>query len=80
MQPEKPIWFDDGKIGGVIEQIEARHVQIRITQMRLGGSHLWADKRINLLESHLPLGALPPRICRIWPLLPNLLILLNYRF
>ncbi len=52
------VWFDDGKIGGVIEQVETRQVQIRITQTRLGGSQLRADKGINLPQSNLRLRAL----------------------
>lgn len=55
------IWFDDGKIGGVIEKIEDERVFIRITQTRLGGGKLRADKGINLPESHLFLGAMTPQ-------------------
>jgi pyruvate kinase len=52
------IWFDDGKIGGVIEKIEADQVLVRITQARLRGGKLRADKGINLPESPLRLSAL----------------------
>jgi pyruvate kinase len=52
------IWFDDGKIGGVIEKVEAGQVLVRITQARLRGSKLRADKGINLPESPLRLSAL----------------------
>ena len=52
------IWFDDGKIGGVIEKIEDRQILVRITQVRLGGAKLLASKGINLPESALKLAAL----------------------
>jgi pyruvate kinase len=54
----EPIWFDDGKIGGVVEKVEQSRVLVRITQTRLGGGNLRADKGINLPESDLRLGAL----------------------
>ena len=52
------IWFDDGKIGGVVEKVEAERVLVRITRTRLRGERLRADKGINLPESDLRLPAL----------------------
>jgi pyruvate kinase len=52
------IWFDDGKIGGVIEKVEADQVMVRITQARLQGDKLRAAKGINLPDSPLQLPAL----------------------
>lgn len=52
------IWFDDGKIGGVVEQVERMQAVVRITQTRLQGSKLRPDKGINLPESKLSLAAL----------------------
>src|SRR5262249_43765862 len=49
------IWFDDGKIGGVIERVQTDRIVVRITQTRLGGGKLQADKGINLPESQLSL-------------------------
>lgn len=54
----EPIWFDDGKIGGVIEQVEPGRVFVRITQVREGGEKLRADKGINLPDSRLRLAAI----------------------
>jgi pyruvate kinase len=54
----EPIWFDDGKIGGVIEQVEPEALRVRITQARPQGEKLRNDKSINLPESQLPLSAL----------------------
>jgi pyruvate kinase len=54
----QPIWFDDGAIGGVLEEISQDAALVRITQTHLGGTKLRADKGINLPESRLPLDAM----------------------
>jgi len=56
--PLYAIWFDDGKIGGTIEKVEPERVLVRITQTRVSGEKLCADKGINLPESALRLPAL----------------------
>ena len=53
-----PIWFDDGKTGGIIERLVPGHVQVRITYAGLQGSKLRSEKGINLPESNLRLKAL----------------------
>jgi pyruvate kinase len=58
VRPGETIWFDDGKIGGVIEKVEDAQVLVRITQARLQGAKLRADKGINLPDSPLRLSAL----------------------
>lgn len=52
------IWFDDGKIGGVVEKVEQAQVFVRITQEHLKAVKLRADKGINLPESNLRLAAM----------------------
>jgi pyruvate kinase len=52
------IWFDDGRIGGVIEKVARSRIQVRITHTRIGGGKLRADKGINLPDSQLDLPAL----------------------
>ena len=52
------IWFDDGKIGGVVEKVEPARVLVRITQDHLKPVNLRADKGINLPESKLRLAAM----------------------
>lgn len=52
------IWFDDGKIGGVIEEVQSERALVRITQTRLRGDKLRAAKGINLPDSNLQLPAL----------------------
>jgi pyruvate kinase len=57
-RPGQSIWFDDGKIGGVIEKVLSDHLVIRIRQIRAEGAALKADKGINLPETRLSLPAL----------------------
>ena len=53
-----PIWFDDGKIGGVVERRDEDRIQVRVTHTGLGGATLEADKGINLPDSDLHLEAM----------------------
>ena len=52
------IWFDDGRIGGVIRRIDKKRLEIEITQARDIGEKLAGDKGINLPDSQLDLPAL----------------------
>ncbi|MBL8816688.1 MAG: hypothetical protein JNL58_11710 [Planctomyces sp.] len=58
VQVGESIWFDDGKIGGIIERVEMDQALVRITQTRLRGAKLRGDKGINLPESRLGLMAM----------------------
>jgi pyruvate kinase len=55
------IWFDDGKIGGVIESVHDDHLRVRITHARPGGERLRAEKGINLPDTRMDLSALTRR-------------------
>jgi pyruvate kinase len=52
------VWIDDGRIGGVIERKEPDRLHIRITNTRVRGAKLGADKGINLPDSALRLAAM----------------------
>jgi pyruvate kinase len=52
------IWFDDGRIGGVIRRTAPAWVEVTITEARTGGEFLAADKGINLPDTKLDLPAL----------------------
>lgn len=52
------IWFDDGKIGGVIEKTESDQFWVRIHHARPEGSKLRSAKGINLPDSQLNINAL----------------------
>jgi pyruvate kinase len=52
------IWFDDGRIGGVIQRALPDCLEVAITQAREGGEKLVGDKGINLPDSELDLPSL----------------------
>jgi len=52
------IWFDDGRIGGVILKKRRGTIEVEITNAREGGERLAADKGINLPDTALDLPAL----------------------
>jgi len=54
----EPIYFDDGKIEGVIKEILPDHLIIEITNTKKKGGKLKADKGINLPNSNLGIGGL----------------------
>jgi pyruvate kinase len=58
VQVGERIWFDDGRIGGVIRRIDSDGLDVEIVQAREGGEKLIADKGINLPDSALELPAL----------------------
>jgi pyruvate kinase len=58
VQPGDAIWFDDGKVGGIVESVESARLRVRITHARLRGETLRSDKGINLPDSDLRLGAM----------------------
>ncbi|MGC2183258.1 MAG: pyruvate kinase, partial [Terriglobales bacterium] len=53
-----PVWFDDGKIGGVIRAVNPDSVSVEITQARPEGERLGAEKGINLPETQIDIPAL----------------------
>jgi pyruvate kinase len=57
-RPGEPVWFDDGKIGGVVEYMADGDMRIRITRAPARGAKLRADKGINFPDSHLHCPAL----------------------
>jgi pyruvate kinase len=52
------VWFDDGKIGGVIRSTSKNAVEVEVVHARDGGETLLGDKGINFPDSHLKLPAL----------------------
>jgi len=52
------IYFDDGRIGGVIRRAEHASLEVEITQARNEGERLAGDKGINLPDSQIDLPAL----------------------
>jgi len=58
VKPGDPVWFDDGKIGGVIRSVAAHTVSVEIVQARPEGERLGAEKGINLPETRIDIPAL----------------------
>ncbi|HXX18382.1 MAG TPA: pyruvate kinase [Candidatus Acidoferrum sp.] len=54
----EPIAFDDGKIGGVVREVNSEKVSVEITHARPTGEKLGAEKGINVPESALCLSSL----------------------
>ncbi|HVY56146.1 MAG TPA: pyruvate kinase [Thermodesulfobacteriota bacterium] len=54
------VWFDDGKIGGIVEGKIAGGLEIRIIHTNIASTKLSSDKGINFPESDLDLPALTP--------------------
>ncbi len=52
------IWFDDGKIGGVIRSVNTHNVHVEITQARSEGERLGEGKGINLPNTRIDMPAL----------------------
>ena len=52
------IWFDDGKIGGVVLHVDRDMLKVEITHVPVAVAKLAADKGINLPDSNLSLSAL----------------------
>ncbi|MBA3937500.1 MAG: pyruvate kinase, partial [Planctomycetes bacterium] len=59
--PGERIWFDDGKLGGVVRAATADVLTVAITAGRDGGVRLRSDKGINLPDSTLTLPCLSPQ-------------------
>jgi pyruvate kinase len=58
LRPGEKIWFDDGKIGGVIRTSDVHGAVVEITKARVKGEKLRGDKGINVPDSELRLPAL----------------------
>jgi pyruvate kinase len=52
------IWFDDGKIGGIIRRVDENEIDVEITRARASGSRLREEKGINLPDTDLALDPL----------------------
>ena len=58
VQPGQPIWFDDGKIGGIISHVGPDQVAVEIQHAKAEGDKLGAEKGINVPETNLKAASL----------------------
>lgn len=64
VRPGERIWFDDGKIGGVVKSASSSELMVQITHAGTEGTRLRADKGINLPDTNLKLPPLMPKDIR----------------
>jgi pyruvate kinase len=57
-QAGEPVLIDDGKIRGIIDDVDADEITLTVTDVRPGGVNLKSDKGINLPATDLHLDAL----------------------
>ncbi len=57
-QPGERVWLDDGKIGGVIDDVNEESIELIVSDVRPGGANLKAGKGINAPDTDLQLDAL----------------------
>ena len=72
------IWFDDGKIGGVIRSVTPDAIEVEINRARAKGENLWADKGINLPDSQLQLPSLTDEDVALLPFIAGHADLVGY--
>ena len=58
VRPGESVWFDDGKIGGIVQANDGERIQVEITQTGPNGGRLRAEKGINFPDTNLEIPAL----------------------
>lgn len=80
LQVGQPIFFDDGKIGGRIQALDAAGALVQITQSAITGSVLRGEKGINLPDTALSLPALTAADRAALPFAARFADILGYSF
>jgi pyruvate kinase len=58
VQPGQMVWFDDGKIGGIVREAGGEGIRVEVTHVKRGGRKLRIERGLNLPGSMLNLPAL----------------------
>jgi pyruvate kinase len=58
VRPGEAVWFDDGKIGGIVRSVRPEQISVEITNAPAKGAKLATEKGINLPDTTLRLPAL----------------------
>jgi pyruvate kinase len=58
VEPGQRVWFDDGKIGGLVQENDGERIGVRITHTGPHGAKLRAEKGINFPDTALEMAAL----------------------
>jgi pyruvate kinase len=80
VQAGESVWFDDGKIGGVVRAADADRITVEITQAGLAGTRLAAGKGVNLPDTQLRLSPLTPNDLDNLPFIARHADLIGYSF
>jgi len=56
----EPVWFDDGRIGGVVHSAHSDRLSVEVTHAPAAGAWLGADKGINFPDTTVDLPTLGP--------------------
>ena len=80
VRPGEKIWFDDGKIGGVIQTVDETKIGVEIVKAKLKGDKLWADRGVNLPDTELHLPALTQEDIARLPFIARHSDLVGYSF
>lgn len=74
------VWFDDGRIGGLIRSADPQRIRVEITHARASGGKLGSDKGVNLPDSNLHLPALTEQDLEALPFIVKHADLIGYSF
>jgi pyruvate kinase len=80
VKPGERIWFDDGKIGGVVKAASAEGLRVEVTHVAASGAKLREDKGINLPDTDLRLPPLTPKDIRDLPFIIKHADMVGYSF
>jgi pyruvate kinase len=58
VSPGHHIWFDDGKIGGIVKKVGAHAIEVEVTYVRKGARRLRLERGVNLPDTMLRLPAM----------------------
>ena len=80
VQPGETVWFDDGRIGGVVRAVEPDRIVVDITQARAGGGRLGPAKGVNVPDTTLRIAALTSKDLDDLPFIAKHADLVGYSF
>ena len=80
VQLGQPIWFDDGKIGGVISHVGPDQVTVEIQHAKAEGEKLAAEKGINVPETNIKAASLSAEDLKALAFIVKNADLLGYSF
>ncbi|MCB0661782.1 MAG: hypothetical protein KDC24_03500 [Saprospiraceae bacterium] len=78
--PGQSIWFDDGKIGGIIKEASPDKLLVEINHAAIDGSKLRGDKGINLPDTDIHLPSLTDYDLETLPFVAKHADLVGYSF